>query len=615
MFRTVFVCVVSMLILGPVRSAEPKKSTQSAVAFFDSSKVWQVHVEMSAEEFAAMQPRGGPLGFGPPKAKEPAKEAAKDAGPPREVHRNTFGVELPWAKGTVTIDGVTFRDIGVRFKGNGTISDATRQSKKSFKLDLDHFGGKERFQGVKSFNLHCGVADPSKGRETLGYDIYRSAGVPAPRTTFAEVRVTVPGKFDKELYGLYTIVEQIDKPFLRHHFGDDQGLLMKPEGLREFADLGDEWEKYKKPYAAKRDPSPAEVKRIVELVRLIVKADDATFRQQIGSIIDVEGFLRYLATTAYIANPDSFFSLGHNFYVYLHSKSNKFHFFPWDLDRAFSNLPVLGSNTQQMNLSLVHPYAGTHRLTERLLAMPEVSQRYQQLLKELAGTAFAKDRLLKRIAQISATTKEPIAREQVAAANRKEVGPGYGPAAFLGKPPALDKFVERRTVSVEAQLAGTSKGHVPVGSLGGAGFKVGDFVAGPMIEELDDNNDGKLSRSEWVAAAKRVYRDSDKTGTGSVNEKNVADALNQIFVPQPADGAAKAPANPFGPGNFMSGPIFKRVGPDKDGRINLQGMITAAEKIFDEFDKSKSGLLDETTFGELLNALFPMPKMPAPPKK
>ena len=90
------------------------------------------------------------------------------------------------------------------------------------------------------------MADPSKCRETLGYAMYRAAGVPAPRTALAEVRLTVPGKYDKELLGVYTVVEEVDKPFLRDHFGTDKGLLMKPEGLRDFEDQGDDWDRYKK---------------------------------------------------------------------------------------------------------------------------------------------------------------------------------------------------------------------------------------------------------------------------------------------------------------------------------------------------------------------------------
>lgn len=603
--------VVGGLLLGVLPGYSQEASKQSAATFFDSTKVWKVHIELSASEFQAMQPRGGFM-FGMPKA--PAL-ADKTDGPAREIHKNTFGVDLPWAKGTVTVDGQKFTEVGIRFKGNGTISDSMRQSKKSFKIDLDYFGGKDRFQNLKTINLNSGVADPSKCRETLGYAIYRAAGVPAPRTTFAEVEISVPGKYDRELYGIYTVIEQPDKAFLKHHFGTDQGLLMKPEGLREFVDLGDDWAKYAKVYEAKREPKPDEVKRVVALIRLITKADDATFNAEIRKFVHIDSYLRFLATTSFIANADSFFSLGHNFYCYLHPKTQQFHFFPWDVDRAFSNLPVLGSNTQQMNLSLVHPYSGNHKLTERILAIPEISEQYQRLLKELASTAFAKDRLLKLVNTHAAIVKEPIARDGLAAAKRKEFGVGFGPAAFLGKPPALPTFIDKRTASVEAQIAGKSKGHIPVNAGGPGNFKAGDFVAGPLLEALDDDSDGQLSRKEWLDIAKRLYTASDKSAQGAIVEKQLTEAINDMLAPKPPEGAPAGPAMPFGPGNFMAVPIFKRIGPNPEGKVTQPMMMSAAEKIFDEFDKTKSGKLDEAAFGELLNVLFPTPKFNPPKPK
>ena len=120
-----------------------------------------------------------------------------------------------------------------------------------------------------------------------------------------------------------------------------------------------------------------------------------------------------------------------------------------------------------MDLSLTHPYAGTHRLTERLLAVPEVAAQYQKFLKDFAGTAFDKERLLKRVAAVEEAVKEPLGRDGKAAAARKDGVGGFGPPGGFGAPPAMKEFVEKRTASVAAQLAGTSKGYVPTGRFGG----------------------------------------------------------------------------------------------------------------------------------------------------
>lgn len=582
-------------------------AAEKPAAVFVPGKLWQIHITLSAEEFAAIQPRGprGFPGFGPA-----PKEPEKPADPNREVHRNNFGVDLPWGTGAVVVGDQTFEKVGIRFKGNGTIGDAGRTVKKSFKIDLDRAGGDGRFGGSRTINLHCGVTDPSKCREALGYEIYRAAGVPAPRTGLAEVRITVPGKYDKELLGVYTVVEEVDKPFLRDHFGTDKGLLMKPEGLREFEDRGDGWDRYKKQFAPKREATADEAKRLVAFARLVHKADDATFKKEIESHLNVDGYLRFLAATSFVANTDSYFVLGHNFYLYLDPKTNKLHFLPWDLDRAFANFPILGSNSQQMNLSLAHPYAGPHRLTERLLAVPEVGERYQKLLKELAGTAFAKERLLKQLAAAEAAVKEPLERDAKAAAERKEVAGGM--FGMFGKPPAMKTFVERRTASVAAQVSGTSKGYIPTGGFGGPP-KFGPMLAGPMMEAMDKDGNEWLSRDEWVGAAQRLWDACERDKDGKADLKALTAGLNKSLPPQPEG----TPPGAFTLGGFMAGAILDRADADKDKKLTAEELLAAAKAAFAEFDKTKAGKLDEDGFAELLTAVFPAPKggpPPGPPK-
>lgn len=603
--RTAAPVLAAVALFGaPVHAGTAPPDTKPADVYAPG-KVWQVHITLSADEFAAIQPRGGRgFGFGPP-----AKEPPPKIDPKREVHRNNFGMDLPWGVGSVTIEGTTFAQVGIRYKGNGTIGDSARTIKKSFKIDLDRAGGDDRFAGARAINLHCEVTDPSKCRETLGYDVYRAAGVPAPRTALAEVRLTVPGKYDREVLGVYTIVEEVDKPFLRDRFGTDKGLLMKPEGARDFEDRGEDWDRYKKAFAPKRDATKEEGARLVAFAKLVHKADDATFNKQIDSYLDVDNYLRFLAATAFVANTDSFFVLGHNYNLYLHPKTNKLHFVPWDLDRSFANFPILGSNTQQMNLSLTKPYAGTHRLTERVLAVPGASEKYQKLLKDLSATAFDKERLLKKLAATEATAKDALERDTKAAAARKEQPGGFGPPGF-GKPPTLPTFIEKRTASVAAQVAGTSNGYVPTGGFGfGGPPKLGPLLAAPMLEAMDTNKDDKISRDEWLASAKRLFEACEKDKDGSIDLKALTAGLNKQ-TPPPAEGAPR-----FDLASLIGNTIFERADANKDGKVTADELQTAARGAFEKFEKGKPGPLDEDAFAELLTELFPMPKFGPPMKK
>src|SRR5262249_32096274 len=115
-----------------------------------------------------------------------------------------------------------------------------------------------------------------------------------------------------------------------------------------------------------------------------------------------------------------------------------------------------------------------NKLVERLLAMPEVSRKYQKLLKDLCDKAFAKDRLLRDIEAIEKVTKEPLANEKKAANARKEAPAAFGPPGGAApQPPDLETFAQKRPASVAAQLAGKSRGYGP------PGFGFGQAGGGP----------------------------------------------------------------------------------------------------------------------------------------
>src|SRR5262249_34785043 len=282
--------------------------------------------------------------------------------------------------------------------------------KRPLKVEFSRFA-KQHFHGLASLHLHAMPLDPAKGREALAYAVFRAAGVPAPRTAFAEVSLTVPGKYNREYLGLYTLVESVDRRFLADRFQTDQGVLMKPFRLRGIDYLGDDWQRYQGSYQPQAEPAKEEAQRVIAFARLVNQAGDEQFRKEIDAYLDVDQFLRFLAANALLANVESFFALGHNYHLYLHPKTNKFVFLPGDLEFALANFLMMGSADQLMDLSLTHPYPGQNKLPDRLLALPDGNAKYKNLLKELARTVFTQEQLLKDTAAIEKATKEVLARE------------------------------------------------------------------------------------------------------------------------------------------------------------------------------------------------------------
>src|SRR5262249_16323840 len=147
-----------------------------------------------AAEYEAMQPAPGGFGFpgGPPKGPAPKKPKDK-----RDGEKNLFGTVFPWAQADCTALGKTYKKVGVRYSGEITYFASSRGLKRPLTLEFPRFNG-PRFHGLTALQLHAMPMDPAKGREVLAYSVFRAAGVPAPRTAFAEVTLTVPGKYDKE---------------------------------------------------------------------------------------------------------------------------------------------------------------------------------------------------------------------------------------------------------------------------------------------------------------------------------------------------------------------------------------------------------------------------------
>jgi spore coat protein CotH len=676
--------VLAWVLAGPSAKAPAADREQPAPAkggsqeVFGLTKVRQLHLQLSAKEWERMQPvggmrfpggPGGPGGFGGPGGPggPGGKPADKPGEEPVERHKGSgFGIEFPWAHGELTEDGRTYKDVGVRFKGNASYMASARGLKRNFKIELDHYDKDQRYQGLKTINLNAGAMDPTRGREALSFAVFRAAGVPAPRTAYAAVTLTVPGKYDHEFLGLYTLIEQVDRTFLKDRFKNNKGLLMKPEGVRGVQYLGEDWDRYKGPYRPKHEPAKKEARRLIAFARLVNRADDAEFRKEIDAYLDVDEFLRFLAVNALLVNLDSFFVIGHNYYLYLNTETNKFVFIPWDMDLSCAGFPMGGSPDQQLDLSLTHPHAGENKLIDRLLAIKEVNERYRKILKELAENCFSKDRLLRDVAAIEKATMEVRLKEAKAAQARKEGGGfGFGPpgGGMFGRSIDLRTFIIKRTESVVAQLDGTRKGFVPAmgfgpGGPGGppggpGGFGIGNMLARPLLETLDGNRDGKVSRDEWLAGVKNFFRACDRDNKDKLDERALADGLNRLF-PQPPGfgppgggpggppggpgrpgggppggpgGPGAGPGRPgggpggpggfggprFGPGQMLANAVVRRADTNKDGVVTLDELVAAAEALFKECDKDKNGSLDEKEIAAGIGLLMPGPPGFGPP--
>ena len=155
-----------------------------------------------------------------------------------------LGVDHQYGRADVEIDGEIVKDVGLRYKGNGTFIEGSRVDRYSFKIDFNENVKGQEFRGMTKINLNNNITDPSLMREALSYDLFREAKIAASRVGYARVYLTIPDETKREIkrkpIGLFTLVEQKDKRFLRLNYGSSKGLLMKPSTFGLFRYLGEE---------------------------------------------------------------------------------------------------------------------------------------------------------------------------------------------------------------------------------------------------------------------------------------------------------------------------------------------------------------------------------------
>jgi spore coat protein CotH len=135
----------------------------------------------------------------------------------------TNAMAKPIVRADFWFDGEPYKNVAVRTKGMNSLMTSQGSARLPLKVDFNFFVSAQKFRGIKKLCLNNGVSDPSFIREVLGYELFEKMNLPTPRRAFADVWIN-----DIHL-GLYTIVEGVDKTFLRRNFRNAEGNLYKPE--------------------------------------------------------------------------------------------------------------------------------------------------------------------------------------------------------------------------------------------------------------------------------------------------------------------------------------------------------------------------------------------------
>ncbi len=651
-----FGCKKIALLLGflliCVGSAPAQSKIDEGASLFGFDRVLNVHMKMTQANWDEAQPparQGGPMMMPPPGGNPPAGSSPNSPRPGGNAP-GKFGFEFKYVHGDVEIDGKSFKDAGIRFKGNSSYASSQNSLKRPFKFDFDQYVKEGQLFGQTTLNFSNNFADSSQIREAVSYDIFRQINVPYSRTAFVKLFLTVAGKYDKQYIGLYTMVEQVDQKFLRQHFGNDSGLLVKPEGVGSLQYLGDDWAAYKEKYDPKSGHKGVEgekaKKQMIAFVKFFNQVEGADFKKGIEAYLDVDEFLRFLAGNAALSNLDSFLSMGHNFYMYLNPATNKIVFIPWDLNMAMGGFGMAGGGDQQTNLSIMHPHSGSSKLIEKILEIESYKQKYREYLQQIVKGAMNPERLQAQISALEKVTAEAIASEPEDARNMGFRPPpmpngdnrGGGQRIVMRgggmgmNAPALKDFVAKRAENIELQLAGKKEGYIPQNRMMGGGgmmMNMGAMLAPELMKAMDEDANKSISKAEFEKSSQLFFSNADKDKNGKLNLEEVTAELNRIIpgppgmgAPLPPPGAEGqprrefviigGPGGGFSPGNMIGSNLFRQADSNSDTILSKEEFFAFTGKFFTEADMNKNSALDEKELNDGVSKLMPPPQMGGP---
>ncbi|MCF3121815.1 CotH kinase family protein [Streptomyces arenae] len=361
-----------------------------------------------------------------------------------------------WPPGVFTADEVTQAPPGARFtvaesgspdelllstpafslvnSGNMT----AHAPKRSWKANLEVGESEDRLHGMERLNLKAMYNDPSQMREAVAWQLLERAGIPASQHTYATF-------FLNDRYmGLFSVIEQVDKKFLKDRFGkNSEGNLYKAycgdvgcatlehraaadgtDGGRMYFTAGSRDDD--RTYRLKTnedDPAANTYDDLAALVRTVngveLPGDEArfttdAFRASVEDVLNARAFLRWAGANVLLGSWDNYFATPSNYYLYNSGRLGDpkgfmarpyFTLVPWDYDNS-SGIDFFATPWQYTDLldwpamsrnycRITHAPHATSRLPlfTNLLRHHDFCQYYLDHLEYLLDTEFSPDRV------------------------------------------------------------------------------------------------------------------------------------------------------------------------------------------------------------------------------
>ena len=309
---------------------------------------------------------------------------------------------------SLTYEGTQFDSVAVQFKGQTSFRKAEENGseKLSFSIKLDEIIDGQDIEGYNNFNLNNAFQDASFMKEVLYARLSRDF-MPGLKGNFVSLSL------NGEDWGLYANIQQLNGDFIKEWFPDKAGIrwradapadapsaisdpVNQPLSTQDLAEtrpkwgngtsalnyLGEEYSLYQKYYTLKNSEMDDPWAYLVKVCDVLNNTPLDLLKDSLSAYMDIDATLWFLAQEILFSDDDSYVHKGGmDYYLYLDRESGKLVPLEFDGNSAMNIRNVEWSpfmNTDSINYPLLN----------RLLALPELRQRYIAHAKTIIDQAF-----------------------------------------------------------------------------------------------------------------------------------------------------------------------------------------------------------------------------------
>jgi spore coat protein CotH len=231
---------------------------------------------------------------------------------------------------TLAVDGRTYRDVGVHFRGMSSYMMVPEGTKRSLNIAMDFAAEDQRLLGYRTLNLLNVNGDATFVRSLLYSEIARHY-IPAGKANY--VRVVVNGEY----WGVYVNVEQFNTDFLQDRFGTRRGARWKvpgsPMGQGGMAYRGADPQTYKDIYDIKSSDDPKSWRDLIAMFKVLTTTPLDRLEAELSPLLDIDGALKFLAIEIALVNSDGYWARASDYNIY-QDQRGRFHVIPHDMNEA-----------------------------------------------------------------------------------------------------------------------------------------------------------------------------------------------------------------------------------------------------------------------------------------